>query len=234
MKTITPFLSDMKDALKDTFTVPLPSTFGIAENSVFYYSSFPSKLKISEFGGGNANRQPVTLVDIPEKRRLLSRSQDKTINNYLSSLVHHATSASSPNGSSKVGMGGAEEDENSSLRRFNEQLAERIRRHSSVLPSVAASSSTLTSSARHRLLKKSLSMDPETRELERELSKKGRSVPTVTSSAVIERDEDEEEKRFYHLTREYYYYLISCLVTIQASFRRRKHYKWLKKVRNAV
>jgi hypothetical protein len=241
MKSVTPFLSEMKDALKDTFTVPLPSTFGIAENSIFYYSSFPSKLKITEFGGGNINRQPVILVDIPEKRRLLSHSQDKTINNYLSSLIHHATSTSSPNGSSKGGgLGGELEDENSSLRKFNKQLAERIRKHSSVLPSsseaASAASSTLTSSARHRLLKKSLSMDPETREMERQLSKQRKVHATVAvgSPTIIERDEDEEEKRFYHLTREYYYYLISCLVTIQSCFRRRKHYSRLKKVKNAI
>lgn len=64
-KSSTPFLSDDKDYLRESFTVPIPNTAGISEGARFAYSSFP-KLSLDRVG---IVRSPKVLVESPEMRR---------------------------------------------------------------------------------------------------------------------------------------------------------------------
>eukprot|EP01039_Chlorochromonas_danica_P003376 gene3376-3701_t len=64
-KSSTPFLSDDKDYLRESFTVPIPNTAGISEGARFAYSSFP-QLSAERVG---IVRSPKVLVESPEMRR---------------------------------------------------------------------------------------------------------------------------------------------------------------------
>ncbi|RYH20380.1 hypothetical protein EON65_23615 [archaeon] len=82
-KNSTPFLSDESDYLRESFSVPVPNTTGLQNNSKFSYSAFPG-LSASQVGNV---RKPKVLVKGPELKRIEGEAVSTFIRDQLAQLI---------------------------------------------------------------------------------------------------------------------------------------------------
>jgi hypothetical protein len=262
VKVSTPFLSDTTEYLRETFTVPLPSTFGIPENHNYSYPSFPNKFNSTLFGTNI--RKALILVEQPEKRRL---QDNDSANNYLVNMVQLH------NSSTKESI--------SHLKKVNKEIFHKITRNRNIRARSHSGEEdggensgldTGGSVGRRKYLVLERKLSSATSALEGKIfrnnnngvgdskdandddnnsstlslggasmlsSPMAKSLMNATalfpsSPSTEEHQVHLEEKKFYKLTRDYFYFILSAIITMQSLFRQRKHYLKYKKLRRTV
>lgn len=243
IKSSTPFLSDTKDYLREIYTAPLPSTFGIAENTNYSYPSFPSKLNPTQFG--QSIRTAVVLVETPEKRRF----QDDQASNYLLNIISATTAT-----------------DFQSLKKMNKQISDKIKigsqgssKRTHLLqeqegfhsPGKTAALRGVEVKNRYRSLTRGMSsllvkngsedIDESDENLPRDSNidiPRSTSMPVMggvnpLSPTALKLHATMEENKFFQLTRQYYYFIMNMIVMIQSNYRRRKVFGFYQRLKRS-